>query len=638
MAMIQKKFQLLTLSLCFVCGLSAQYDDPILFVRPEAIAAARDQQLAEARDSIAYLERQAAALRAEMNTQLETLGYERAFIFGPDDRYFQDGMHQHFASAPQSFNLHMERNPLHVAFEENHIALYHTDKALAEWKTLKSQLGKAEVSPLWGNIDFERIRDNYSGLLPAQKVALRDSSLRQQWLGKELKCQLFPVVGGGRNPASFNLIESYRKQFAQQAPAKITKVPSDWILAAYPMPGQFNFYLQEYKPRNGYLALKHAVSVLKVSYPDLNLQIRWSDTSGRQAYTPCAMDYMNRIISFPIPGHFFEPGQLYEMALVATDAQTPKGDTRYCLSDETFFRQVANIKTEPPTVDETVIYQHYFRTSLYNNSFAKFNGLELEMSGDSVVAQLSFNEPLCPYELKKDGEQGALIRIDDKYRLETEYTKAAYSTELAYYLSVPHIEPVDTNQQAPITAALDHTLEAPFVYDLRKGNPYSIGSKVKDLNSPAVISGQYTLPQKPSVLLYLHQDRPGPLITQDHFTGKTPLDLSARDYPAVLIFPGLSAMKQNMTNIKAMLEKRRAERAAYFYQIHTWKQKRSGTPERKSIADWEQQEVAHFAPQLKTLWDTAVEYPLPGKTIELHGTYRLPGVNELTAVFSISLK
>jgi hypothetical protein len=73
-------------------------------------------------------------IRTTMNSQLATLGYERKYVLGPLDEYFNPGMSERFTSKPQPMVTTMDRNPLQVEFEAKHIELYACD---VKWSAYK---------------------------------------------------------------------------------------------------------------------------------------------------------------------------------------------------------------------------------------------------------------------------------------------------------------------------------------------------------------------------------------------------------------------------------------------------------------------------------------------------------------------
>ena len=70
------------------------------------------------------------AIRGDMETLLTTLGHQRIYIFGTNDKYITEGMHEEFATAPEPIALNIPRDPNAVALENSHIQLYHQDDTL----------------------------------------------------------------------------------------------------------------------------------------------------------------------------------------------------------------------------------------------------------------------------------------------------------------------------------------------------------------------------------------------------------------------------------------------------------------------------------------------------------------------------
>ena len=68
------------------------------------------------------------AIRTEMDNLLSTLAFQRDFIFGESDKYFDKGMHQEFTKRPEELILNIERNQDAKDLESKHIELYDCDK------------------------------------------------------------------------------------------------------------------------------------------------------------------------------------------------------------------------------------------------------------------------------------------------------------------------------------------------------------------------------------------------------------------------------------------------------------------------------------------------------------------------------
>ena len=128
--------------------LAAQYQDTLDLM----IEAALNAYLVETQDSIAAVRTGCDNLRADMDNLMGTLGYQRAFVFGENDKYFAEGMSDEFASAPQELGVTLERNPDHIELENKHVELYECDVALAKYKCaetfLQDKLQPSELAAL----------------------------------------------------------------------------------------------------------------------------------------------------------------------------------------------------------------------------------------------------------------------------------------------------------------------------------------------------------------------------------------------------------------------------------------------------------------------------------------------------------
>ncbi len=76
------------------------------------------------------------AIRSDMDDLLEVLNYDRDYIYGPDDEYYVEGMHERFTSRPIPFQVTMDRDPNTIALENKHIALYQCDSKLGVYLNL----------------------------------------------------------------------------------------------------------------------------------------------------------------------------------------------------------------------------------------------------------------------------------------------------------------------------------------------------------------------------------------------------------------------------------------------------------------------------------------------------------------------
>ena len=86
--------------------------------------------LADTRDSMALTRTRCQSFRQTMDSTMSTLDYDRLFIYGDEDIYYNEGMHRHFSEAPDYFSINVTRDPIEVELENAHVDLYHCDQRL----------------------------------------------------------------------------------------------------------------------------------------------------------------------------------------------------------------------------------------------------------------------------------------------------------------------------------------------------------------------------------------------------------------------------------------------------------------------------------------------------------------------------
>lgn len=101
-------------------------------------------------DSINAQKAECLSVRTDMDGLLQTLGHERVRVFGSNDKYFNEGMHQYFISEPTPILGMTGRDQNQVDFENKHISLYHCDVALYDFKHMDTILIDELLDP---NVD-----------------------------------------------------------------------------------------------------------------------------------------------------------------------------------------------------------------------------------------------------------------------------------------------------------------------------------------------------------------------------------------------------------------------------------------------------------------------------------------------------
>ena len=94
-------------------------------------------------------------IRTQMNSLMTTLGYNRDFIFGENDKYFVEDMHLEFnGNEPKPLVLNIDRDPNAKELEDKHVDLYHCDRSSYALKRLKDALTAMATGQ-----EFEDLKD-----------------------------------------------------------------------------------------------------------------------------------------------------------------------------------------------------------------------------------------------------------------------------------------------------------------------------------------------------------------------------------------------------------------------------------------------------------------------------------------------
>ena len=94
----------------------------------------------EMEDSIVAKNSECSGIRTSMNTLMGNLGYDRKYIFGANDEYFNEGMYKKFTSKPEPLGVNIDRNGDQEDLEKKHIELYSCDKSLHVFKRFENGL------------------------------------------------------------------------------------------------------------------------------------------------------------------------------------------------------------------------------------------------------------------------------------------------------------------------------------------------------------------------------------------------------------------------------------------------------------------------------------------------------------------
>ena len=99
-------------------------------------------------DSINTKGQECDGIRSVMTSKIGTLGYNKDYVFGKNDEYINEGMHERFTTKPEPMSKDVDRDANHKTLEEKHIELYHCDKNLHVFMELKDIFGEMKTNDM----------------------------------------------------------------------------------------------------------------------------------------------------------------------------------------------------------------------------------------------------------------------------------------------------------------------------------------------------------------------------------------------------------------------------------------------------------------------------------------------------------
>ena len=129
-------------------------------------------------------------LRTDMNGLVQALGHDRIKLFGENDKYFNEGMHQYFKSEPDIVSGIQGRDLNQIELENKHKTLFQCDTKLYDHKHLDTVLINQKANP-----QFDLTVSTILGLvkgLSADSVAVyqSDSTAFENWIMSQLQIQI----------------------------------------------------------------------------------------------------------------------------------------------------------------------------------------------------------------------------------------------------------------------------------------------------------------------------------------------------------------------------------------------------------------------------------------------------------------
>lgn len=549
----------------------------------------------EIADSIAARRAEAASLRTAMEQIVAEKKLDRVFIFGENDKYLQEGLHQHFKSPPGNMLVDLERDARIVRLENLHVALYHSDVALHRW--LKHQKKLIGLKGKYNRFEWEGY---YERLSPEKRQGLDSEQRLIKWATNEVVCALTEDADLRRyrdqvQPldlkfALLNDTSNYASLEGMTLP-----FPPDKVLASFPLNGQYAFFPEESIREIGYVVLPRGANGLL--YEQLQnapiLKARWTSSTGARIYTDAKLKNMEPVIYFNLPGGFFQPMQLYRLEVVALPERAffAAQDNDICWTR--FRGTVAKVADAGTAVKgEVKIAELYFRTSRYTLR-EKLKHMNPVLHWETGMIAFTMDEPLDQLERLGGRHFEPVVSFRYVGGVADKVEQHLQDPALLYYLSVPAIEPISGLPLDQLAVAeRDNTLDAPFVRNtalVAKTEGY-----VKHLEArhgPKRVGNGYMLPALGSGQDSLVMTARVPLIERAHFEkGKAPEVGSA--VPCTLYIARLVRLGQGLELQRAQIRKRMEERAAFFYELEKRRSARTGSALPGDLDFFRQQEVA----------------------------------------------
>lgn len=624
-------FRLLFLAVTFL-SLERAFSQPLWrqYV-PQAFA----QLEAEVQDSIRILRQRSDTLRAQMNQIITQQGLDRISIVGEKDIYMKEGMHKHFRNVPEPMQGNFDRNPQIQKLENLHVDLYHADEQLFRWLDFSTIL-KAHPN----RTSFERWTELWTGLPQNQRPAVTNSIL--SWLADQLACDLVSDIRPSTAKNPFEKIQRFAPEsnlpqsFNNVVDDWILPIPSEKILASFPMNGQFAFDNTEPLPETGYVLFPESFNWKMrelISPYNTNFWTRWVSQSGNIKYTLC--ERRNTGFFFALPDTLYG-GKVYKMELIAL----PNGFSRSGIDDEQCWVEMRETSSRGKIVaqdklqGEILITTLYFRAGVQDYR-TRLNRMHGKIDWEKCTITYKTLDPYDPIEIFGTNTIKPFVTFGMNNVSLFDLQQAINSNEVFYYLTVPFIEETsNTSPDEALMAELDHTSTAAFVRKTSLGDASNYPVIPENRPEDVSIHNHYIAPA------YLTSDVPDsivtsvpiPKITKEHFLQKQKW---TSDSVTCTVY--LGEMKQFVRVIRlqqTQLKKRIEERASFFYTLDQRAAKREGKIFTLTLDDYRKMEMENLPKKVTTILHAKVPDVLNNKFSLQYNRY-FPGTKQMCSSLEV---
>ncbi len=617
------------------------------------------QSILVASDSTYHYEHEAVAARKVLEKLLGKLKYDREAYFGKYDILLKKGMHEHFDKNAKVLALKGNQDKNVVKFIGAYKALYRADRGLSKWEFLKSYFEKEKQGTGTKKITARELSARHSALPTEFSSKLRSDYL-VNWTRKEIQAiALAEYKGGGEvifgpkvaNKIDLKLIRECRTNIPYTKTEPGYPIPSEWVAASYPADGEYNFYVKEWIRGTGYFFFNRMPKSLFQPPRGYKLMVRWTDALGTSIYAEPQLNSFESRLDFAIPDKLLKKEMLYKLDIVLIRTANEKVNivADGAQSDESFFRQNFPDMNVEPIKPEQVMHSIYFRTSKWDSFFEKTKAMEFVMDATTFIGKAVLDEPWSSTELDGRGKLPPPVRVSPSYR-RPRFADAVGSKELAYYLSKPEIEPVDTNDwttplQFEIKAQqedeklkkagreIKHT-PIQRLYGSTRGRAYFKGLGQVDV----ALENGHVVPALPDKLPFkFNQNVSTGFITKENFESGVAPSFPAAELTVQLEGPKL--VKQKAGLAKEQIKKRREERAHFFRLVNIREKKKNGNVETRSFSDFLELDKKYMPGNVRRLLEADdLMPPLQGLDLFVYASKTMPGTSQRSTEASISIK
>ncbi|GJM34681.1 MAG: hypothetical protein DHS20C18_36820 [Saprospiraceae bacterium] len=153
-------------------------------IRPMVIQAL-ETLLASNQDSVSETRERCQSYRDIMDHKMAQLGYERSFIYGTEDEYYDEGLHKKFTEEPGYFSINVTRDLNEIGLENAHIDLFECDQDLFIFLDLITLI-TAQLEPTAVDETVAKILEKINRFTAEEVAQYQDMAALQTWIDEQI--------------------------------------------------------------------------------------------------------------------------------------------------------------------------------------------------------------------------------------------------------------------------------------------------------------------------------------------------------------------------------------------------------------------------------------------------------------------